>query len=376
MSAICFILECKVSKKSGLSLVSTLSSNSIKSLTPRPIREYPGDPTVSIILPCYNEARYIKQCLESVIAGNYPREKLEILVIDGISTDGTRDILEKFTDDHPNIRIIDNPKRIKPIALNLGIHEANGDVLMRMDAHAKYPTNYISGLVRHLLTYDVVNVGGIRRNVATSNTILARALANLMTHRFGVGDAKHYTGIDSPEYTNIVFLFCVRATLFEQMGSFIPELIRGQDREFNLRVISAGHKMLLTPEVCCDYYVRDKLRGFFSWAFEGGVTPFRINNYAKFSTISWRNLIPPLFVAGIISALIFTMIWPLLGSLFLLAGLLPYTIGAVFAAFDIAKKEKSAWFILIMPFAFFAWHTVYGAGAIYAMIENLFKRNG
>ncbi|MCB1521837.1 MAG: glycosyltransferase family 2 protein [Hyphomicrobiaceae bacterium] len=337
---------------------------------PRQVRAYSGDPTATVIIPCFNEERFIERCLMSVLATEYPLDKLEILVIDGMSTDNTREILARLAASHPQIRVVDNPRRIKPVALNLGIEEAKGEIVIRLDAHASYPPNYISRLIWYLICYDVDNVGGVRRNLPASQSFTARTLARLLTHWFGVGDAKHYTGVPRPSYTNIVFLFCVRRALFDEVGGFHEALIRGQDREFNLRMASLGKRMMLVPDVTSDYYARDSLAKFAGWAIEGGATPFRINRYASVQTVSFRNLIPPAFVVALAGTALLGFVQPIfwwLAALILAA----YASVAVYSAAQIALREKDVRFLFAMPVAFFAWHVFYGLGALKAIVEPM-----
>jgi len=216
-------------------------------------------PHLTIIIPCLNEARFIEACLLSLIEGGYPTDRLEILVFDGMSTDGTRDILEKMRSRFGFIQIIDNPGASKPAALNEGIRRARGDILMRIDAHAVYLKDYAPLLVEALLANEskgVVNVGGVRTNQPRDQGVLSRCFAELLGHPFGVGDARHNIGVTEPRLTDIVFLFCARRSLFAEIGGFDPRLRRGQDREFNLRV-AQKRLMMIVPEARC-IYLRDR----------------------------------------------------------------------------------------------------------------------
>ena len=131
--------------------------------------EYPGKqvrshgdsvPYISIVVPCRNEALHIGGCLESVLANDYPKEKLEVIIVDGMSDDDTREVIESYRDRFAFIQLLDNPERIVPTALNRGIRAAKGEIIIRMDAHNVYPTNYISGLAMWLVNSGADNVGG------------------------------------------------------------------------------------------------------------------------------------------------------------------------------------------------------------------------
>ncbi len=339
---------------------------------PVPVRAYPGNPLVSIIIPCFNEVDYIAACVSSLVGGEFPSDRLEVLIVDGMSNDGTRDVLVSLQQKYECVRVVDNPARIKPIAFNTGIEHAKGEVAMIVGAHATYPPNYVSCLVRYLMTYDVVNVGGVMRARARSGKLVAKVFSQLLTHSFGVGNARHYTGVEVPTYTDIALYYCAPRELFITMGGFKEALLRGQDREFSLRVAKSGRRMMTVPETGPNYLVRDSVKGFFSWAFEAGVTPIRINRLSEVSTISPRNLVPPLFVFGLLMSLALAAIWP--GFIYLFyATLGSYAFVAIVASAQISWREKSPALLCIMPFAFIAWHSLYGIGSIVGFLEPLWR---
>lgn len=335
-----------------------------------PIRNDPGPVHVTLIVPCLNEAKYIEDCLTSLLQADYPVDLMEIIVLDGQSTDGTRDILDNLVQCWPQIRVIDNPGASKPRALNLGIDEARHDIVMRIDAHATYPPDYVRQLVRALHVYNADNVGGIRFNTTQSTGVVASALAAVLTHPFGVGDAKHYTGVKSPVLTDIVFLFCVHKKLFDEIGNFDERLTRGQDREFNLRLSTLGRKMVLCPSVTCTYYARERFISFVRWAYNSGVTPFEISRIVGKNLVSVRNLVPPAFSASVIGLFFLgfarPMFWVLacgLLTLYLSVGLLV----------GFAQKGSQLGVRLLMPISFFSWHFSYGVGALHGLMNLLLK---
>ncbi len=330
----------------------------------------PGPVYVTLILPCLNEAKYIEDCLSSLLLADYPVDLMEILVLDGQSTDGTRNILDNLVRRWPQIRVIDNPGASKPRALNIGIDEARHDIVMRIDAHATYPPDYVRQLVRALHVYNADNVGGVRLNSTRGTGVVAGALAAVLTHPFGVGDAKHYTGIKNPILTDIVFLFCVHKKLFDEIGNFDERLNRGQDREFNLRLSSLGRKMVLCPSVTCTYYAREKFNSFVRWAYNSGITPFEISRIVGKSLVSIRNLVPPAFSASIIGLSILgfvtTIFW-----LWLIGLLALYLSAGLFVGF--VQKGSPFGVRLLMPISFFFWHFSYGVGALRGLMGMIFN---
>ncbi|MFQ5779968.1 MAG: glycosyltransferase, partial [Nitrospiria bacterium] len=140
---------------------------------------------VSIIIPCRNERDFIASCLDSILGNDYPFRLIEILVVDGMSTDGTRGIVEAYAQHHTFIRLLDNPKKLTPAALNVGVKNAMGEIIIRMDAHATYDSKYISKCTKALDEYKAGNVGGIWRIIPRGNTLTGKAIVKSLSHRFG-----------------------------------------------------------------------------------------------------------------------------------------------------------------------------------------------
>ena len=196
-------------------------------------------PLVTIVIPCRNEEDWIGPCLDSILQNDYPKDRLDVLVIDGMSNDGTRSALQPFLEQHSSIRLLDNPQKTTPAALNVGIAAAQGEVIMRMDAHYEYPTNYISRLVHWLQESGADNVGGVLRMEPATDAPMARAIAVAVTHPFGIGNAYYRLGVSKPRSVDTVPFGCYRREVFERIGNFDEDLLRNQDLEFNLRPAEA-----------------------------------------------------------------------------------------------------------------------------------------
>lgn len=266
-------------------------------------------PLVTVIIPCRNEERYIGPCVESIIGNDYPKDRLEVLVVDGMSDDRTREILADYVARYPWIRLIDNPRRIAPAALNLGIRASTGSVLVRVDAHATYPTHYVSRLVAALEEYGADNVGGVLRTLPGGKGAMAEAVAIAMAHPFGVGSSRFRIGTSTPRWVDTVAFFCVRRELFDRVGLFDEELIRDQDGEFNGRVIKQGGRILLVPDVELQYYARPTLRQTARMFYQYGYfKPFVARKLGRVMTL--RQLVPPLFLAALVFSGVFSVIWP------------------------------------------------------------------
>jgi glycosyltransferase involved in cell wall biosynthesis len=265
-------------------------------------------PRLSVLLPCRNEARYISACLDSILAGAYPPDQLEILVIDGNSTDGTAALVREYAQQHPQVRLLDNPRQIVPTALNIGIRAATGAIIARMDAHVVYPPEYLPRLVAALEETGVDNVGGCIMTLPADGTATAQAIAIALSHPFGVGNSHFRIGAREARFVDTVPFGCFRRELFTKLGMFDEELVRNQDDEFNYRILSHGGKIRLVPDVVCYYYARGSLaqlaRMFFQY---GAFKPLVARKVGRIMTL--RQLVPAAFVVALLDAAVAGFFW-------------------------------------------------------------------
>ena len=255
-------------------------------------------PAVSVVIPCRNEERYIGPCLDSLLECDYPLDRLEVLVVDGMSDDRTRDIVRQYAADHSFIRLVDNPKRITPCAMNAGVLAALGDVIMPMGAHAVYTQRYISRLVEALLETGADNVGGVLVTLPADDTATARALAIALSHPFGVGNSYFRIGARERRIVDTVPFGCYRKEVFQRIGLFDEELVRNQDDELNGRLVRAGGRIMLVPEVESRYYARGSFgqvaRMFFQYGYFKPLAAWKVGRVT-----SLRQVVPAAFVAGL-----------------------------------------------------------------------------
>ena len=328
-----------------------------------------GLPFLSVVIPCWNEARFVAAFLDSVLANDYPAEQREILLVDGMSDDGTREIVQRYAVRDPRLQMIDNPGRSKPVALNRAIRQARGDVIIRLDVHAVYERDYLRKCVEALLAHpEADNVGGIRRSLPRDDTLLGRAISLSTTHPVGAGNAKYRVGASSPQWVDTVFGGCYRREVFDWVGLFDEKLTRAQDREFNQRLRAAGGKVLLLPDIECTYYARSDWRQFGGWIFEAGYWPFRASRLVGRWIGGWRNFVPLGFVLGLGAG----------------AALAPRSVvarrvtGAVLAAYGgtvlsasahLAWRKRDPGLLAAMPVAFGATHVIYGVGSIWGIVD-------
>ena len=265
-------------------------------------------PRLTVLLPCRNEARYIGACLDSILAGAYPLDRLEVLVIDGNSTDGTPALVREYAEQHPQVRLLSNPQQIVPTALNIGIRAATGDIIARMDAHVVYPPEYLPRLAAALEETGADNVGGCIMTLPADGTATAQAIAIALGHPFGVGNSHFRIGAREARFVDTVPFGCFRRELFTRLGMFDEELVRNQDDEFNYRIVSRGGKIRLVPDVVCYYYARGSLgqlaRMFYQY---GAFKPLVARKVGRIMTL--RQLVPAGFVTALAAAAIAGAFW-------------------------------------------------------------------
>ena len=285
-------------------------------------------PTVSVVVPCRNEHQYIERCLSSILATTYPKDRLQVLVVDGMSEDGTREIVEQYAGREPIVQLLTNRNRSVPTALNIGIARASGEIILRMDAHSHYPPDYIPGLVDWLVRTAADNVGGAAVTLPGGGTATASAIATALSHPFGVGNARFRLGTAEPRTVDTVPFGCFRRDVFERFGGFDEELVRNQDDEFNFRITRAGGRVLLVPGVVSYYYARGSLRQLARMYYQYGYfKPLVARKIGGIMTV--RQLVPPLFVASLLLAVVLA---PWLSA----ARTLGAVVAACYAAADIA----------------------------------------
>ncbi len=265
-------------------------------------------PRVTIAMPAYNEEAYIEACIRSVQAQDYPADQIEILIADGRSTDRTREILARLAEADPRIRTVDNPARLQAAGLGLLVKEATGDVIVRMDVHAEYATDYVRQCVEALERTGAENVGGAQR--AKAKTFFQRALCAALESPLGVGGAK-YRSSEAEGYVDTVFLGAFRRKVFETIGLWDPGAITNEDAELNQRILDAGGQIYLSRDIVVHYFPRDSFKKLAKQYYKYGRG--RARTLLKLGTVpTLRPFGPFLMVSGAAAMLMFPPAWPLL----------------------------------------------------------------
>ncbi|MBR3577164.1 MAG: glycosyltransferase family 2 protein [Bacteroidales bacterium] len=328
---------------------------------------------ISVIVPIYNEEKYIDKCVQSIVNQDYPKDDLEVLFVDGMSTDATRSKLAAWAQQYPWLLVIDNPQRIVPPAMNIGIRAAKGDIIIRLDAHASFPTCYFSELVRYLNELQADNVGGVCRTLPIDDTPLCRSIAAVLSSPFGMGNSYFRIGSDQIRKVDTVPFGCFRRSLFDKIGYFDEQLVRNQDDEFNGRIIKNGGTIYLLPHLVIDYYARDSVRKVWSMFYQYGLFKPLVNKKLG-SPATIRQFFPLAFVLGLAIGFLLT---PLSIWIFWFYWLIVFIYWGLAFAIGIktARREQCPPMSVIMPYLFFVVHCAYGIGYLNGIVNLLFHKD-
>jgi glycosyltransferase involved in cell wall biosynthesis len=310
---------------------------------------------VSVIVPMLNEAAWIDGCLDSLLSGEYPPARVEVLVVDGGSTDGSRALVEARTERDPRVRLLDNPKRIAAAAMNRGVAEARGDVIVRADAHTTYASDYVAACVRVLERTGAAAVGGPQR--AVGSTPVERAIAVATTSRFGVGDARFRlnvgpsAGAGRAEETDTVYLGAWRRDTLLAAGGFDETLPVNEDYELNHRLRAAGGRVVLSPEIRSEYHVRPSLAALARQYFRyGRGKADMLRRHPR--SLRWRQAAAPALVAGLAASAVLARRRPGLAS----------TIPLAYVAANLVESVRAGGPLPALPAAYATMHLAWGAG--------------
>ena len=258
-------------------------------------------PFVTVAMPCLNEAGFIEACLRSVQAQTYPRDRLEILVADGGSADGTPEILARLAAEDARIRVIDNPQRIQAAGLNCAIRESRGEVIVRMDVHAEYAPDYVEKCVLTLERTGADNVGGAQRCAARNSFHEAMCMA--LRSPLGAGGAP-YRDASHEGFVDTVFLGAFRRQVFDRIGLYDEASVANEDAEINQRIVQSGGRIYLSPEIKVSYFPRGSFAGVARQYF--GYGHWRARTFLKHRRLlTLRSVLPFLILlAGLVLLLV------------------------------------------------------------------------
>ena len=321
---------------------------------------------VSIICPTYNEERFIETCIQSVLNQDIPSDSWELLLVDGGSTDRTRERMQPYLEQYTNIHLINNSYQTAPYAMNIGIRAAKGEYICRMDAHSSFPTNYVSTLMRYLNELpDAANVGAVCSTLPANDTAKAKAIAIACRHPFGVGNSAFRTAtVDKPIQTDTVPFGFWRKDIFDRVGYFNETLTRNQDDEFNARTIQQGGKVYLVPELNVTYYARDTIDKTARMFYQYGLFKPLVNKQLK-RPATIRQFVPLAFLVGLIVGLPLAFLHPVMLYIYC-----AYVLSYVLCLIGIAVYYGN----MYLPVIFATIHFSYGWGYITGIGKLLLKR--
>ena len=312
---------------------------------------------VSVVMPLYNEEKYIANCIDSLLLQDYKKEQMEWIFVDGMSKDQTLAILTSYQRQYPNlIRIANNPHKTVPYAMNIGIHEARGKYIIRLDAHADYAKDYISKCVYYLDTIDADNVGGAIQTKA--RTPFGNTIAKMLSSPFGVGNSQFRIHGKSG-YVDTVPFGAFRRDVFEKYGDYDERLTRNQDNEMNYRIRKNGGKIYLADDIHLTYYCRDTVRGICRMAVQNGKWNVITMRFVP-GSMGIRHFVPLAFFLSLLLLTIGAFLWwPI--AILLGGELLLY---AACDAFFSAKAASGVKEFFSLMFLHLAFHITYGAGSL------------
>lgn len=322
-------------------------------------------PFVTAIVPCRNEAKHIERCLCTLVNNDFPADRLEILVVDGMSTDGTRALVEEFAAAHQNLRMIDNPSGIIPAAMNTGIRAAKGGVILKVDAHASYPAGYVRRTIDRLVESGADCVGGVLITEASAHTAVAHSIAFVLAHPFGSGNSRFRTGSPEPVEADTAAFGCYRREVFDRVGGYDERLVRSSDMDLNTRLRIAGGTILLDPAISATYYPRGTA-GAFLWRnlLDGfwALYPKRFG-----SPLARPRHLAPAIALTVAAALLAAAPFSRWAALVLAAATIAYALAATTIAVRAAISQRRPSFLALVPAMFAMRHAAYAAGSLFGL---------
>ena len=325
---------------------------------------------ISIIIPCLNEEKYISTCLNSILKSDYEKEKMEIFLIDGMSQDRTREIVQCYHERYSFIQLLENHEIYTPVGMNLGITASSGEYVFILSAHAQYKSDYFMKLVKNIEKLNADCVGGILITDVKNKNKKSSSIKDVLMNKFGVGNASFRIGSNEIKAVDTVAFGCYRRSTFEKYGLFNEKLIRNQDIEFNKRIVNGGGKIYLIPEVECTYYARENFAALAKNNYANGFWNILTAYYTKtLNSLSLRHFIPLLFVLSLIIPFIFSLISSQILWLSVLS-LVSYLSLVIIISFRLKNSSNCVIYLIL---SFLTLHLSYGFGSLMGIFSVLKK---
>jgi glycosyltransferase involved in cell wall biosynthesis len=323
---------------------------------------------VSIVIPCYNEEKTIRLLLLAISEQTYPLSDIEVIIADGMSTDRTREEIDTFILDHPDlaVKVVDNRARVIPVALNTAIKASTGDFIVRLDAHSIPSQDYVAQCIADLEKGLGDNVGGIWEITPGGLGWMAESIAIAAKHPLGVGDA-HYRFTERAQEVDTVPFGSYRRNLIERMGGYDETLLTNEDYEFNVRIRREGGKIWLNPAIRSTYYSRPDIKTLAKQYWRYGYWKVRmLRRYPD--TVRWRQAIPPLFTLSLIILGILSV--PLTLPRWILAvEVVSYALTLMTVGIKMTVKEHKLFLLFGFPLAVMTMHFSWGTAFLWSLLS-------
>jgi succinoglycan biosynthesis protein ExoA len=326
-------------------------------------------PLVSVIIPCYNEQVTIRLLLQAISQQTFPCADIEVIIADGMSTDQTRAEIARFQNEHAQMTVVvvDNARRNIPAALNSALNVAQGEYVVRLDAHSVPAPDYIERCVAALAQGLGENVGGVWEVRPRGSGLVQRAIAIAASHPYGVGDAL-YRYTNQAGYVDTVPFGAFRKQVFARFGQFDESLLTNEDYEFNARLRQDGGRVWLDPRIRSTYFARGSLKALAQQYWRYGYWKLRmLRRYPN--TLRWRQALPPVFVLSLVFWLVLALFWQ--SALALLAvELVLYGLVLAAGALPAARKQNDVRLVLLVPLAIACMHLSWGSGFLWSIVKK------
>lgn len=332
-------------------------------------------PEISIIIPCYNEEKTITQVLSAILAQSIDINTCEVVIADGMSSDKTRDTIAEFSTSHNelSIRVVDNPKRNIPSALNTALNSSKGQYIVRLDAHCVPERTYIERCITHLKNNTADNIGGVWIIEPGDTTHVAKAIAIAASNSIGTGNAAYRMAGSLAGFVDTVPFGSFRRELFDNIGCYDEKLLSNEDYDFNVRIRKAGGRIYLDPKIQCIYYARTNLKSLAKQYWRYGF--WKVKMLRKYpDSIRWRQALPPLFLLALTALFCISIFLPVF--FFLLGGVV--LIYCVTVAFSVGKDKRSKELAfrekLFTMAAIMTMHFSWGSGFLVSLMQSFLKK--
>lgn len=329
-------------------------------------------PFVSIIIPCYNEEATIRKLLEALRLQTYPLSNMEVVISDGFSSDGTRDVIAAFQKEYTDlsVRVVDNKARTIPSGVNQAIRESRGEIIVRLDAHSMPIPEYVARCVEAHQAGKGDNVGGVWEIRPGADTWIAESISYAAAHPLGVGDAMYRLDA-KPGAVDTVPFGSFRRELIQKIGAFDETLLANEDYEFNTRVREAGGIVWLDPAIRSVYFSRSTLSKLAAQYWRYGFWKFKmLKRYPH--TLRWRQALPPVFVFILFSLIVLSLGLPI-AQILLAMQVSVYFFILGLAGLRLAIKKRKGYLMGGLPLAIAAMHIAWGAGFLWSGMMSMFK---